>query len=115
MVSACKRAGARSVTAVVPYYGYARSDRRFSGDAEAISAGDVTQILEFMGVDRIVAVDLHSSQISAMGTPKMVFDNYNAGFTSIRYFLEHLTPEEKDNLTVVSPDAGGMSRAKAFH
>jgi ribose-phosphate pyrophosphokinase len=61
MVSACKRAGCRSVTAIVPYYGYARCDRRFTGDAQPISAADTTQILEFMGVNRVVAVDLHVS------------------------------------------------------
>jgi phosphoribosylpyrophosphate synthetase len=50
-----------------------------------------------------------------MCTPNMVFDNYNAGYTSIRYFMENLSAEEKANLTIVSPDAGGMARAKAFH
>ena len=60
MVSACKRAGAERVSVVVPYFGYARQDRRFGNKATPVSASDVTRIIEQMGVDQIVSVDLHS-------------------------------------------------------
>ena len=60
MISACKRAGALSVTVVSPYYGYARQDRGAKGKATPITSGDVAQILEFMGTTRIISVDLHS-------------------------------------------------------
>lgn len=62
MVSTCKRNGAASVTCVVPYYGYARSDRK-SQFTMPISASDVAYILEKMGVSRIVTVDIHAAQI----------------------------------------------------
>jgi len=62
MVSACKRAGARSVTVVTPYFGYARQDRRFNNQAVPVSSADVTQILEKMGVNRIITVDMHCLQ-----------------------------------------------------
>ena len=60
MVSACRRAGALSVTVIVPYYGYARQDRGYKGKAVPITSGDVSQILEFIGANRIISVDLHS-------------------------------------------------------
>ena len=59
MVSACKRSGAASVTVVVPYFGYARQDRRFKNQAVPISSADVSQILEHVGANRIISVDLH--------------------------------------------------------
>lgn len=60
MVSACKRAGAERVSVVAPYYGYARQDRRFGNKATPVSASDVTRIIEQMGADQIISVDLHS-------------------------------------------------------
>ena len=60
MISACRRAGALSVTVVAPYYGYARQDRGTPGKAVPITSGDVAQIIEFMGANRIISVDLHS-------------------------------------------------------
>ena len=70
MVSACRRAGALSVTVLSPYYGYARQDRGQKGKATPITSGDVSQILEFMGVSRIVTVDLHSLQTTGMVSAK---------------------------------------------
>ena len=59
MIAACKRSGAASVTVIVPYYGYARQDRRFGNKAVPISCADVSQMLESAGVNRIISVDLH--------------------------------------------------------
>ena len=62
MVDACKRASARQITAVIPYYGYARADRKTSG-RESITAKLTANLLEKSGVDRVLAMDLHSAQI----------------------------------------------------
>jgi ribose-phosphate pyrophosphokinase len=61
-ISAAKRAGAASVICVIPYYGYARQDRKFQAQNTPISGADAAQILEFMGADRLISVDLHVSQ-----------------------------------------------------
>lgn len=61
MISACKRGGAASVTCIVPYYGYARQDRRAYNHTVPISSSDVAHMIESMGADRIVSVDLHCS------------------------------------------------------
>lgn len=115
MVSACKRAGARSVTVVTPYFGYARQDRRFNNQAVPVSSADVTQILEFIGVNRIVTVDLHCLQAQGFVSNKVVFDDYEGAFAGLSYFLDNKVIPNKDDVCVVSPDAGGMKRAKAFH
>ncbi len=60
-ISACKRAGAASVTCIIPYYGYARQDRKFQAQNTPISGADVAFILEQMGANRIISVDLHVS------------------------------------------------------
>lgn len=112
MISACRRAGALSITVVAPYYGYARQDRKADkGKACPITSGDVSQIIEFMGATRIISVDLHSLQTTGM--VKCQFDDYEAAFAGLSYFLENI--EDKSNLVVVSPDAGGIKRATAFH
>ena len=113
MISACRRAGAISVTVVAPYYGYARQDRSYKGRAVPITSGDVSQILEFMGASRIISVDLHSLQTTGMVSAKCQFEDYEGAFAGLAYFLE--TIQDKDNLVVVSPDAGGMKRAQSFH
>lgn len=113
MVSACKRGGANSVTVVVPYYGYARQDRKFQGAVTPISGADVAQILEATGVNRIVSVDLHVSQAQGYVSSKTVFDNLEGAVSGLKYFISEI--QDKDNIVVVSPDAGGLNRAKAFH
>ena len=62
MISACKRAGAKTVTVICPYYGYARADRKFDNAASPVSSADVAQMLENIGMDRLFTVDLHSLQ-----------------------------------------------------
>lgn len=96
----------------MPYFGYARQDRRFGNKAVPISSADVAQMLEHAGVDRIVTVDLHALQCQGMVSSSVVFDNYEAGFAGLSYFLKNV--EDVNNICVVSPDAGGMHRAKAF-
>lgn len=113
MISACRRAGALSVTVVSPYYGYARQDRGTKGKATPVTSADVSQILEFMGASRIITVDLHSLQTSGMVTAKCQFEDFEGAFAGLDYFLKNI--EDKKNLVVVSPDAGGMKRAQSFH
>ena len=101
------------MTVVAPYYGYARMDRGIHGRAVPITSGDVSQILEFIGANRIISVDLHSLQTTGMVTAKCQFEDYEAAFAGLNYFLGEI--EDKKNLVVVSPDAGGIKRATAFH
>jgi ribose-phosphate pyrophosphokinase len=66
-----------------------------------------------MGVNKIVTVDLHAIGTTGVTSPKMSFEDYEAGFVGINWFMENL--KEKDNLCVVAPDAGAIKRAKKFH
>lgn len=107
MLDAFKRASARQVTAVVPYYAYARQDRKAHG-REAISAKLVADLLTTAGADRIVAMDLHTPQIQ--GFFDILVDHLFATPVLINYILEKNLPD----LVVVSPDVGGVARARAF-
>ena len=107
MVDACKRASARQITAVIPYFGYARADRKTSG-RESITAKLTANLLEKSGVDRVLAMDLHSAQIQ--GYFDIPCDHIYGSPVLIDY-LESLDLEE---IVVVSPDVGGVARARAF-
>ena len=109
MVSTMRRASARRITAVIPYYGYARQDRKMASRVP-ISAADVARLLEAMGVDRVIAVDLHCGQIQGFFGPRVPVDNLDGGVVGVAYFGEH----DLVNPVVVSPDAGGVARAKKF-
>jgi len=109
MVSTLNRASARRVTVVIPYYGYARQDRKMQARVP-ISAADVARLLEAMGVDRVVAVDLHCGQIQGFFGPRVPVDNLDGGVVGINYFGN----KDLHNPVVVSPDAGGVYRAKKF-
>ena len=98
MVDACKRASARQITAVIPYFGYARADRKTSG-RESITAKLTANLLEKSGVDRVLAMDLHSAQIQ--GYFDIPCDHIYGSPVLIDY-LESLDLEE---IVVVSPDA----------
>ncbi len=107
MMDALKLASAQRITAVLPYYGYARQDRK-DKPRVPISAKLVARLLESAGADRILAVDLHAAQIQ--GFFDIPVDHLFASPVMIDYFKPLNIPE----LTVVSPDAGGVERARAF-
>ncbi len=107
MIDALKRASARRITAVLPYYGYARQDRK-DKPRVPISARLVAAILETAGADRVLTLDLHAAQIQ--GFFNIPVDHLFA--TPV--LIEHFRALNIPNLTVVSPDAGGVERARAF-
>jgi len=111
LISTMRRASARTITAVLPYYGYARQDRKMTSRVP-ISAADVAKLLEAMGVDRVVALDLHCGQIQGFFGPRTPCDNLNGSVVALSYFANlGLNPEKT---VIVSPDAGGVYRAKNF-
>jgi ribose-phosphate pyrophosphokinase len=107
MIDALKRASAARITVVVPYYGYARQDRK-DRPRVAISAKLVADLLTTAGADRALFVDLHAAQIQ--GFFNIPVDHLFASPVLVSYFRERALP----NLTVVSPDAGGVERARFF-
>ncbi len=108
MVDALKRASAERITAAIPYFGYARQDRRPRSARVAISAKVVANMLQVVGVDRIVTMDLHADQIQ--GFFDIPVDNIYAA----PVLLGDLRQKNRDDLLVVSPDVGGVVRARAF-
>ena len=108
MVDALKRASAARVTAAIPYFGYARQDRRPRSARVPISAKVVADMLATVGVDRVMVMDLHADQIQ--GFFNIPVDNIYA--TPI--LLGDLWKQNYDNLLVVSPDVGGVVRARAI-
>jgi len=109
MVSTLNRASARRITVVIPYYGYARQDRKMQARVP-ISAADVARLLEAMGIDRVIAVDLHCGQIQGFFGPRVPVDNLDGGIVGI----DHFGSMDLHNPVIVSPDAGGVYRAKKF-
>jgi ribose-phosphate pyrophosphokinase len=107
MIDALKRASAARITVVVPYYGYARQDRK-DRPRVAISSKLVADLLTTAGADRALFVDLHAAQIQ--GFFNIPVDHLFASPVLVSYFRERNLP----NLTVVSPDAGGVERARFF-
>jgi ribose-phosphate pyrophosphokinase len=107
MIDALKRASADRITAVLPYYGYARQDRK-DKPRVPISAKLIASLLERAGADRVLALDLHAAQIQ--GFFDIPVDHLFAAPVMIEHFRANALP----NLTVVSPDAGGVERARAF-
>ncbi|MDE1928285.1 MAG: ribose-phosphate diphosphokinase [Burkholderiales bacterium] len=108
MVDALKRASARRITAVIPYFGYARQDRRPRSTRVPISAKVVANLLETVGVERVLTMDLHADQIQ--GFFDIPVDNIYAS----PVLLTDVTSKNYQDLVVVSPDVGGVVRARAL-
>lgn len=105
MVDAVKRASARHITAVIPYYGYARQDRKTRG-REPISAKLVANLLTTAGVTRVVTMDLHAGQIQGF------FDIPVDHLLAVPTLAEYIAAKDLPDLVVVSPDLGGVTRAR---
>jgi len=108
MVDACRRASAQRITAVVPYFGYARQDRRPRAQRVPITAKLVANMIASAGVDRLLTVDVHADQIQ--GFFDIPVDNVYAS----PVLLGDVWKQKYDNLVVVSPDVGGVVRARAI-
>lgn len=107
MVDACRRASARQITAVLPYYGYARADRKTAG-REAITAKLVANMITHAGADRVLAMDLHSAQIQGY------FDIPLDHVYGSPVLFDYIREQNLTDIVVVSPDVGGVARARAF-
>ena len=107
MIDAMKRASARRITAVIPYYGYARQDRK-DQPRVPITAKLVANLLESAGADRILTMDLHASQIQGFFDVPM--DHLFAVNTVVDYFAK----KKMKNVVVASPDVGGIKMARAY-
>ena len=107
IMDALKRASAKRITAVIPYYGYSRQDRKVKPRVP-ISAKLVADLITVAGASRVVSMDLHAGQIQ--GYFDIPVDNIYAAPILLKYIENHL----RDNLVVISPDAGGVERARAF-
>ncbi|MBX2847902.1 MAG: ribose-phosphate pyrophosphokinase, partial [Acidiferrobacterales bacterium] len=108
MVDACKRSSARRITAVMPYYGYARQDRRPRNSRVPISAKLIASMVSTAGADRVLTMDLHADQIQGF------FDIPTDNIYGSPVLLEDIRNLEEDKLVVVSPDVGGVVRARAL-
>lgn len=107
LIDACKRASAGRINAVIPYYGYARQDRKTRA-REPITAKLVANLLEKAGADRVVTMDLHAGQIQGY------FDIPVDHLSAIPVLAEYFKDKIDENSTVVSPDLGGVTRARNF-
>ncbi len=107
MVDAFKRSSASSITAVIPYYGYARQDKKVAPRVP-ISAKLVADLLTTAGATRVITMDLHAGQIQ--GFFNIPVDNLFAA----PVILDYIKTEFRDELVIISPDAGGVERARAF-
>lgn len=108
ITDAMRRASALRVTAVVPYFGYARQDRRVRSSRVPISAKVVADMMAAVGIDRLLTVDLHADQIQ--GFFNMPVDNVYGSSPLINDILQ----KNYENVVVVSPDVGGVVRARAI-
>ncbi|ABX80661.1 ribose-phosphate diphosphokinase [Acholeplasma laidlawii] len=107
LTDALKRASAASITIIMPYFGYSRQDRKVKS-RQPITAKLVANLLTVAGVDRVVSIDLHAAQIQ--GFFDIPIDNFPAAPTLASYFRR----KKLENVVVVSPDHGGVTRARVF-
>ena len=110
MIDACKRSSAGRITAVIPYYGYARQDRQ-TKPRDPISAKLTANMLVRAGADHVLTMDIHCTQIQGFFDVPM--DNMPGSPLFVRYFKEKFAGRE-DETVVVSPDVGSVARARAF-
>ena len=108
MADACRRASAKSISAVVPYFGYSRQDRRPRNTRGPISAKLVGDLIETSGISRLITIDLHADQIE--GFFSIPVDNVY----SSPVLLGDIWKQKYDNIVLVSPDVGGVIRARAI-
>ncbi len=107
MIDAFKRSSARRITAVMPYFGYARQDKKVAPRVP-ISAKLVANLLAVAGTDRVITIDLHAGQIQGF------FDIPVDNLFSASVIIDYIRMKYQDNLVIVSPDTGGAERARAF-
>jgi ribose-phosphate pyrophosphokinase len=107
MTDSLKRASAKSITAVMPYYGYARQDRKVKPRVP-ISAKLLADLITVAGVNRVISIDLHAGQIQ--GYFNIPVDNLFAAPILLKHIIENF----ENNISIISPDAGGVERARAF-
>jgi len=105
------KASAQSITAVLPYYGYARQDRKVAPRAP-ISAKLIADLLQVAGIDRLLTVDLHAGQIQ--GFFDIPVDHLYALPVLVTYIQNNIIRNTGDEVVIVSPDAGGVERARAY-
>lgn len=113
MIDACRRASAGRITAVIPYFGYARQDRK-AKSRDPISAKLVANMLTAAGANRILTMDLHAAQIQ--GFFDIPVDHLLGNVSFVEYYLKKFPEEafDHDQFVVVSPDVGSVGRARAF-
>ncbi len=108
LADAIRRASAARVTAVIPYFGYARQDRRVRSARVPITAKVVADMIVGVGIDRVLTLDLHAEQIQGF------FDVPVDNIYGTPILIDHMVRQKYDNPLVVSPDIGGVVRARAF-
>ena len=111
MIDACRRASAGRITAVIPYFGYARQDRK-AKSRDPISAKLVANMITAAGADRVLTMDLHADQIQ--GFFDIPLDNLRGNPLFVKYYYNKFPTDVHENMAVVSPDVGSVARARLF-
>lgn len=107
IIDALRRASAEKITVIIPYYGYSRQDRKTQA-REPITAKLLANLLTIAGASRVINIDLHAGQIQGF------FDIPSDNLTASLFFAQYIQSKKLNNLIVVSPDVGGVNRAKQF-
>jgi len=117
-ISAMRRSSAKRITAVIPYYGYARQDRKVIGRREPIGADDVATLLEMQGVDKVMILELHNDSLRGFFPPKIPVDHLLPGPVAAAFFKEEIIGDKEANddvnVTVVACHEGQVARATEF-
>ena len=111
MIDASRRASAGRITAVIPYFGYARQDRK-AKSRDPISAKLVANMITAAGADRVLTMDLHADQIQ--GFFDIPLDNLRGNPLFVKYYFDKFPADTHEDMVVVSPDVGSVSRARLF-